>query len=300
MENSAKGDVAVVGLGQMGRAMARRLVGAGFRVRAWNRTRPAPDAVPGVAICGSIREAATGAAYLITSLADDDAVRAVVLDDDGVLEVMEDRATHIGTSTISHGLARALAETHAARRRSFVAAPVLGRPEAAEAGQLWMILGGAPDAIASCQPLFAAMSRGQTILGEAPNAQLGKICANFVLASIIEILGEASALGEKGGIPPARLMELFSETLLGAPASKTYAARIGEGKYGEGGFRVPLGLKDVGLALAAGSALRVPLPVADVVRGHMLEAMARGRETWDWSVIAATAREAAGLKTGIG
>ncbi len=293
MADAAKGDVAVVGLGNMGRAMARRLAGAGFRVRGWNRTRR--DAVPGVTICASLREATTGAAYVVTSLADDAAVAEVVLGDGGLLEVMEEQATHIGTSTISHGLASELAQVHTGRRRAFVAAPILGRPEAIDAGQAWLVLGGTADAIAPCQPLFAAISRGQTVMGQAPHALLGKICANFFLASTIEILGEASALGEKGGVPPALMMELFSATLLGSPATKTYASRIAEGNYRESGFRLPLGLKDLGLALDAGTDLRVPLPVADVVRGHLLEAMARGREAWDWSTIAAVAREAAGL-----
>jgi 3-hydroxyisobutyrate dehydrogenase-like beta-hydroxyacid dehydrogenase len=209
---------------------------------------------------------------------------------------MDEHTTHVGTSTISHGLAGAIAQAHAARARAFVASPVLGRPEAAEAGQMWLILGGTPEAIARCQPLFAALGRGQTVMGDASHALIAKVCANFFLAGIIEILGEASALGEKGGVPPARLMQLFSDTLLGSPATKTYATRIAAGDYQKAGFGLPLGLKDLGLALAAGTDLRVPLPVADVVRDHALEAMATGREAWDWSTIAAVAREAAGLK----
>jgi 3-hydroxyisobutyrate dehydrogenase-like beta-hydroxyacid dehydrogenase len=210
---------------------------------------------------------------------------------------MDDHATHVGTSTISHGLATTIAEAHAARGRTFIAAPVLGRPEAAESGQMWLILGGAPEAIARCQPLFAALGRGQTVMGDASHALLAKICANFFLASVIELLGEVSALGEKGGVRPAQLMQLLSDTLLGSPATKTYATRIAAGDYEKAGFRLPLGLKDLGLALAAGTELRVPLPVANIVRDHVLEAMASGRQDWDWATIAAVAREAAGLKS---
>src|SRR4029078_11496435 len=119
--------VAVIGLGHMGRAMARRLVGAGYRVRVWNRTPP--EAIDGAAICPSIARAVAGATFVITSLADDTAVKEVALGPGGVLESMDDHATHVGTSTISHGLATTIAEAHAARGRTFIAAPVLGRPE---------------------------------------------------------------------------------------------------------------------------------------------------------------------------
>jgi 3-hydroxyisobutyrate dehydrogenase-like beta-hydroxyacid dehydrogenase len=288
--------VAVVGLGQMGRAMARRLVQTGFALRVWNRTRPASDAVPNATVCASAREAATGARFVLTSLADDTAVREVVLGPDGVLDGMDAEAIHVGASTISHRLAGALAEAHAGRGRRFVAAPVLGRPDAAEAGQLWILTGGDAEVIARCQPLFVALGQGQKHLGDPARAMLGKICVNFVTAGLIELLGEASALAEKGGIPPAHLMQLFTGTLLGAPVMKTYGARIAAGDYSNAGFRMPLGLKDLDLALASGEELRVPLPVGDVVHGHMLEALAHGREGWDWSAIAAVAREAAGLR----
>jgi len=116
-----------------------------------------------------------------------------------------------------------------------------------------------------------------------------------MLGGIIELLGEVMALGEKGGVPPGRVLELLTGTVLGCPAIEGYGRRIAEGKFEPAGFRMALGLKDVELALAAGDDLRVPLPAANVVRDHALAALARGLERLDWSGLTSTLRLEAGL-----
>jgi 3-hydroxyisobutyrate dehydrogenase-like beta-hydroxyacid dehydrogenase len=287
--------VAVVGLGRMGRAMAERLAGAGNALRVWNRTRSRADGVDGARVCGSPREAATGAAIVVTALADDTATRDVVLGDDGVLAGLGSGAVHVSTSTISPALARALAEAHAAAGRAFVAAPVLGRPDAAARGELTLLVGGDEAAVARAQPVLAILGRATLRMGDAFQALLTKVVANFLLAGTIELLAEATALGEKAGLAPAVLVDALSQTLLGSPAFNSYGARIATAAYQPAGFAVPLGLKDVELALAAGRELRVPLPAAGVVREHLVSTLARGREAWDWSALATVVREDAGL-----
>ena len=294
--NSQTGErVAVVGLGRMGRAMAERLAAAGNELRVWNRTRSRADGLDGARACGSPREAATGAAVVVTALADDTATRDVVLGADGVLAGLGSGAVHVSTSTISPALARVLAEAHAAAERAFVAAPVLGRPDAAARGELTLLVGGDDASVARAQPVLAVLGRATLRMGDAFQALLTKVVANFLLAGTIELLAEATALGEKGGVAPAALVDALSQTLLGSPAFKTYGARIATGAYQPAGFAVPLGLKDVELALAAGRELRVPLPAAGVVREHLVSTLARGREAWDWSSLATVVREDAGL-----
>jgi 3-hydroxyisobutyrate dehydrogenase-like beta-hydroxyacid dehydrogenase len=287
--------VAVIGLGRMGRAMAERLAAAGNALRVWNRTRSRADQVGGGRACGSPREAATGAAIVVTSLADDTATRDVVLGDDGVLAGLGSGAVHVSTSTISPALARALAEAHAAAGRAFVAAPVLGRPDAAARGELTLLVGGDDAAVARAQPILAILGRATLRMGDAFQALLTKVVANFLLAGTIELLAEATALGDKAGVAPAVLVDALSQTLLGSPAFTSYGTRIATAAYQPAGFAVPLGLKDVELALAAGRELRVPLPAAGVVREHLVSTLARGRETWDWSALATVVREDAGL-----
>lgn len=297
--SSERGErVAVVGLGRMGRAMAERLVGAGFELRVWNRTHARADGLDHARVCASPREAATGATVVLTALADDTATRDVALGGDGVLAGLGAGAVHVSTSTISPALARALAEAHAAAGRDFVAAPVLGRPDAAARGELTLLVGGDDSAVARAQPVLAIIGRATLRMGDAFQALLTKVIANFLLAGTIELLAEATALGEKGGLAPARLVDAFSQTLLGSAAFKTYGVRIATEAYQPAGFAVPLGLKDVELALAAGRELRAPLPAAGVVREHLVSTLARGRETWDWSALATVVREDAGLPPG--
>jgi 3-hydroxyisobutyrate dehydrogenase-like beta-hydroxyacid dehydrogenase len=305
--------IGFVGLGQMGRQMAGRLLKAGISLRVWNRTRRNAEDLEGaggnprvsatataaatVKVCDSPREVATGVEIVVSSLADDRAVHDVVRGNDGLLGGLGPGAIHVGTSTISYALAATLAEAHAARGSVFVASPVLGRPEAAEHGLLWLLTGGDATAIARCQPVFAAIARGQVHLGTQPQALLGKIVANFMIAGTIELLAEATALGAKGGIAPKDLVAMLGGTLFGSSIVTGYGARIAAGTYQPAGFRMALGLKDVELALSAGHELRAPLPVAGIVRDHIIEALARGYDAWDWSGLAAIVHQAAGLPT---
>ena len=292
--------LAVVGLGRMGQQMAARLAANGFSLRVWNRTRSRADGLAGATICSSPEEAATGAPIVISSLADDTAVREVVLGAHGVLAGLGAEAVHLGTSTISVRLARELAAAHATAGRAFVATPVLGRPDAAGRGELWILTGGDPAALARAQPVLAVLGRGQVRLGDAPQAMLGKILANFMIAGTLELIAEATTLGEKGGIAPAALVDMLTDTLFGSPIVKGYGPRLAAGQYLPAGFTVPLGLKDAELALEAARELQAPLPTATIVRDHLLGALARGRESWDWSALATAVREAAGLPAGDG
>lgn len=290
--------IAFIGLGNMGRAMAGRLASAGYALRLWNRTRGRAEGLPNTTVCDSAREAAAGANLVVTSLADDQAVRQVVLGGDGVLAGLPPGGVHVGTSTISLRLVGELTEAHAARGQQFVAAPVLGRPDAAARGELWILTGGDEPAIARAAPAMACLGQGQLHLGGARQAALAKLLANFMIAGTIELLAEATTLGEKGGIAPQALVDLLTKTLFGSPIVKGYGGRIASGEFRPAGFTVPLGLKDVELALQAGHDLQAPLPAANITRDHLIGALARGRADWDWGALATVVREAAGLDGG--
>jgi 3-hydroxyisobutyrate dehydrogenase-like beta-hydroxyacid dehydrogenase len=282
----------------MGRQMAERLANAGVSLRVWNRTRARAEGLANAQAFDSAREAAAGADLVLSSLADDRAVRDVVLGDDGVIAGLAAGGVHVGTSTISLRLAGELADAHAARGQQFVAAPVLGRPDAAARGELWILTGGDDAAIARAEPALARLGQGQIRVGDARQAALAKLLANFMIAGTIELLAEATTLGEKGGIAPPALIDLLTKTLFGSPIVKGYGGRIAAGQFRPAGFAVPLGLKDVELALEAGHDLRAPLPVASVARDHLIAALARGRGDWDWGALATVVREAAGLDGG--
>lgn len=287
--------VAVVGLGSMGRAMAARLLDLGFSVRAWNRSPGRAEGLP-VTPCRSAAEAARGAEVVLSSLASDEAVREVVSAPDGILAGLEPSAVHVGTSTISHELGASLARSHTERQRRYLSAPVLGRPDAAAAGRLFVFAGGDESARQQCRPVFEAIGQRTFDFPDAARANLAKIVGNLMLGGILELLGEAIVLGEKGGIEPARTVELLTETAFGCPVIEGYGKRIAAGEFEPPGFRMALGLKDVELALSAGDRLRTPLPAANVVRDHLLAALAGGLEGLDWAALTKVMRYEAGLR----
>jgi 3-hydroxyisobutyrate dehydrogenase-like beta-hydroxyacid dehydrogenase len=290
-------DVGLIGLGKMGTGIARSLLRAGHRVTVYNRTRERAEAVrkDGAAVAGSVAEAC-GADAVLTMLADDAALEAVVFGEGGVLKALPRGGVHVSLSTISVALSDRLATEHARAGQEFVAAPVFGRPEAAEAGKLAIVAGGPKAAIERCKSLWDAMGQKLLIIGEQQSkANVVKLTGNFLIATVMESLGEALAFARKSGVDGATLMEFLTSTLFNAPVYKTYGALIVEGKHDNVGFALPLGLKDVRLVQQAADAQRVPMPIASVLHDRFVTAMARGHERSDWSVIGQVAAEDAGL-----
>jgi 3-hydroxyisobutyrate dehydrogenase-like beta-hydroxyacid dehydrogenase len=176
--------------------------------------------------------------------------------------------------------------SHAAVGQRYIAAPVFGRPTAAAASELFVVAAGAPDAVRAATPLFESIGQRTFIVSEVPKAaNLVKLSGNFLIAAVIESLGEAMALVAKGGIDRKQYLELLTSTIFGAPVYKTYGALIAEEKFEPAGFAAPLGQKDIRLTLAAGEELRVPLPLASLLRDRFLTLLAHGGERLDWSAI---------------
>jgi 3-hydroxyisobutyrate dehydrogenase-like beta-hydroxyacid dehydrogenase len=289
--------IGFIGLGNMGRGMAANLLKAGHEVTVYNRT---PEKAKRLVEQGAKRAATVSDAckgdVVITMLADDSAVEGVVFGEAGILGSLGKAAIHVSASTISVALSDKLTAEHAKRGQRFVSAPVFGRPEAAAAAKLFIVVAGAPDAVDTCMPLFEGMGQKTSRFGDKPSsANLVKISGNFLIASTIETLSEAMALVAKGGLDQHQYLDFLTSSLFTAPIYKTYGTLIADKKFKPAGFAAPLGLKDTRLALAAGDALRVPLPLANLVRDRFLTLMARGDETLDWSAISQLAAEDAGL-----
>jgi len=291
--------IAFLGLGNMGSHMAGHLHHAGHDVTVWNRTLSKADGLraQGAKVGKSTGETVKDAEAVITMLADDHAVESAVLHSGGVLDHLPRGAVHISMSTISVALSQKLAEDHNKRGQQYIAAPVFGRPEAAEAGKLFVVAAGDKSAVERCKPLLEVLGQRVFVIGDKPEmANVVKLSGNFLIASVIESLGEAIALTRKYSIDPHAYVEFLTNSLFAAPVYKTYGGIIAEEKYQPAGFKLRLGLKDVRLALAAAEAVDAPLPFASVVRDHMLTAIGHGMEDMDWSSTAKLAAENAGLK----
>ena len=290
-------DVGFIGLGQMGAAIALNLVKAGHRVVVYNRTRAKAEtlASQGAEIAESVADACRRP-VVITMLADDSAVEAAFFGDGNGLSALGQGAVHISMSTISVALSDKLAEAHRNAGQVYVAAPVFGRPEAAAAAKLFVVAAGPASTLAQCQTLFDAVGQRTFVVGEKPSAaNLVKLSGNFLLAAMIECLGEVFALTRKGEIDPHLYLEILTSTLFSAPAYKTYGTIIANQQYEPAGFKMSLGLKDIRLALAAADALATPMPVASLVHDHFLAGVAQGAGDSDWSGLARLAAANAGL-----
>ncbi len=281
----------------MGLPMARNLAQAGQEVIVWNRTRSKANEIKEAKVAATPAEAVEAVDVAFTMLADDAALESVVFGERGILAALPKNAIHISSSTISVALSKRMAAAHFKNGQRYVAAPVFGRPEAAEGAKLFIVAAGDPNAVAECQPFFSALGQGTTIIGDEPHlANVVKLTGNFMIATIIELLGEALALGRKHGIEAQAIVDFFTGSLFSAPVFKTYGGLIAKEKYEPAGFKLRLGLKDVRLALAAADAAEVPLPLASLIHDQALAGIGANLGDKDWSSLAKVAARNAGLE----
>jgi 3-hydroxyisobutyrate dehydrogenase-like beta-hydroxyacid dehydrogenase len=231
-------------------------------------------------------------------LADDHALEDVLLGSGNLLSKLRPEQIHVSMSTISVELSRNLVEAHRRHGTGFISAPVFGRPEAAEAAKLFIVVAGPKALVAKCEPLFSAMGQKTFVLGEdPPAANVVKLSGNFLIVSTLECMGEAFALVRKHGIDPQQYLDILTNSFFSAPFQKNYGGIIAQEKYEPAGFRMRLGLKDVRLILAAADAANVPMPVASVLHDRFLTGISRGLGEKDWSAIAQLEAESAGLNS---
>ncbi|MGC1614350.1 MAG: NAD(P)-dependent oxidoreductase [Candidatus Acidiferrum sp.] len=290
-------DAALIGLGRMGTGIAKSLLRAGHRITVYNRTHEKAEALraDGAMVAASVAEACRSE-IVFTMVADDAALKDLVFGEGGILSALRSGAIHVSLSTIGVALSDELAAVHAKAGQAYLAAPVFGRPEAAEAARLAVVVAGSETLVQKCKPLFEAMGPKLFLAGERPSmANVVKLSGNFLIASVLESLAEALAFARKSGVEAGALMEFLTSTLFNAPVYKSYGELIVQGKHEPAGFLLPLGLKDVRLVLQAAEAASVPMPIASVIRDRFITAMARGNQDKDWSVIGRVAAEDAGL-----
>lgn len=286
-------DIGVIGLGAMGKAMARNLAAAGHVVKAWNRSGGSVD---GVTMVADPVDAFQGEAVL-TMLSDDAVIRDVLLTP-AVLRRAKPGLVHVVTSTISLAFARELVAAHQSAGLGYVSAPVLGRPDVAAKGELNVLVGGDPATVDRIRPMLEVIGGRIWDMGrDAPTANAAKIACNMMITMAIEAMAEAVVLTEGNGLPRERFFELILNTLFGSRSYQVYSANIAKGHY-EPGFKATLGLKDLRLATeaAAGMATGVAtgmkadvgsmLPMLAAVYGRMGQTVDAGHGDRDWSAMA--------------
>jgi len=287
-----------IGLGRMGRGMAHRLIDAGHEVAVFDR-QPATMqtlADAGGRAASSIAGVCAGAEVVVTMLVEDGAVSDVVLAPGGLRDSLASGAVHLLMGT--HGVAavRGLAAAHAAVGQTLVAAPVLGRPDLAAAGQLGIVVAGESAAVARCVPLLDAMGRRIFAAGPAPESATAiKLANNAVLGCAMVAMAEGFSLVRKYDVDPHVLFDVLTEGLFAAPAYLVYGRKMVDETYDEVGSPIHVGLKDANLIAAAAELARVPMPAHNVYRDRLLGAVAHGDGHRDQAVLAREQARASGL-----
>lgn len=291
--------LAFIGLGSMGSAIAANLLVSGHALRVYNRSaaKAEPLAALGATVCASAAEAASGAEVVFSMVSDDAALQAVAFGDQGIAAALGSDAVHVCLSTVGIAAAREVAAHHAEAGKRYVAAPVFGRPDAAAARKLHVMAAGAEADVQKVLPALRDIGQSVNVVGAEPwQANMVKLIGNVMLVSMVETLAEACAMAEKSGLSPTRLVELLTGTLFDVGPYKVYGGAIAARRFQPAGFALPLAQKDVRLMLAASDEAGVPMPVASLLRDRFLAARARGAgASHDLAALAEVALADAGL-----
>jgi len=277
--------IGFIGLGQMGRGMVSRLLDAGHQLTVWNRSPAAAHAFAarGATIAASAADTLAGD-VVISMLADDTATEAVWITT-GLVQQVAPATLHLNMASVSPRMGQRLDTLHRTQGAQYVSAPVFGRPEFAARGELDIVAAGAPHALARCEPLFNVLGRRWfKVADEAPKANALKVARNFLLAAIIESLGEGMALAEKSGIDPRVFYDIVTGTAMNSSSHINYG-RLMLDNPDQPSFTLKLGLKDVELALQTAADLHLPLPTAALMREQHLAAIAQGYGERDWAAL---------------
>jgi len=282
----------------MGSAIAGRLRDAGMDLVVYDSS-PAmtkPFAEAGVTVAGGIGECCGDRDVVITMLPDDPDLEAVTLGAGGIAAALPRGGIHMMMGTHGPASVAACAARHESCGQAGIATPVLGRPDVAAAGQLGLVVGGAPAVAERCKGVIEAVSRRVFVAGDRPeHAAIAKLANSLVLACAIEAMGEGFSLVRKYGVDARVLYDVMTEGLFAAPAYKGYGRLIAEEDYDAIGFTAALGLKELRLILAAADRRHVPLPAGHVLHDRLVSLVANGHGGTDWAAIAREQAKGAGL-----
>jgi 3-hydroxyisobutyrate dehydrogenase-like beta-hydroxyacid dehydrogenase len=282
----------------MGIEITNNVIKSGFNLVVYNRTADKTRALAeaGAIVTASPKEAAAKSDVIITSLRDDAALLEVVNGEKGILSGLRPERIHISTSTISPSLSTRLAQLHDVQGSLYLAAPVLGNPAAAKEGKLTTFVAGDTTAIRTCKRVLNSYCQRVIEVGnDHAKANILKLSANYVMLTLLDVMGQVYSLADKSDIDLQLVNELL-EMIFAYPGLKQYAKRIRMRDFDNVGFDLLSAFKDVQLILQTSSDFRVPLSYADNIKDKYIAAIANNMEKKDWISVYDITRMLAGLK----
>ena len=291
--------VGFIGLGRMGQGMARRILDAGHDLTVFDAVaaQTVPFGSAGARVATSIADLCSGRDVVVTMLVEDKAVSDVAFEPGGLCASLSRGAVHLVMGTHGVAMVRQLEARHAEAGQILVAAPVLGRPDLAAAGQLGIVAAGPEDAVRRCDPLLSVMGRKTFRAGAKPESATAiKLANNAVLGCAMVAMAEGFSLVRKYGVAPQVFQDVMTEGLFSAPAYKVYGQKMVDESYDQVGSPIHVGLKDANLIAAAADLARVPMPSHNVYHDRLLGAVAHGDGDRDQAVLAREQARASGLE----
>jgi 2-hydroxy-3-oxopropionate reductase len=278
--------VGFIGLGIMGKPMAKNLMDAGYDLTVHNRSPHKAHELgeAGANVAASPGEVAQSSDVIITMLPGPPEVREIIAGEGGLLENSREGSLIVDMSTSSPVLARELARYAGERGVGILDAPVSGGDVGAIEGTLSIMVGGEEGDFERAMPLFEAMGKTVTHVGPTGAGQVTKAANQVVVALTIEAVSEALVLGSAGGVSPEKILDVLSGGLAGNKVMEVKREKFLTREFEPGG-KVEFHHKDLGIALAAGREYGVALPVTEVVNQLFEALMARGRGGWDHSAL---------------
>ncbi len=269
--------VGFIGLGIMGKPMAKNLIQAGYELVVHNRSPEKADelAREGATAAESPKEVAGQSDIIISMLPDSLDVREALAGEGGVLEGIEEGALVVDMSTISPVVTEELAAAVGEKGASMLDAPVSGGDVGAIEGTLSIMIGGSEEDFERARPLFEVMGKTVTHVGPTGAGQVTKACNQIVVALTIEAVSEALVLGSKGGVAPEKVLDVLAGGLAGNKVMEVKREKFLSRTF-DPGFRAELHHKDLGIALAAGREYGVALPVTAIVDQMLLSMKRKG------------------------
>ncbi|GAB4127100.1 MAG: NAD(P)-dependent oxidoreductase [Thermogutta sp.] len=300
MDNSSSKEslsLGFIGIGQMGAAMVANWLAAGYSVRVYNRTaeKTEPLVQLGAVRVDSPAEAVPPSGIVMTCVSDDAALQSIFADG-AIFHRLGAEGIHVSMSTISPKTALDLDARHRREGGTYLACPVMGRPDTVAAKRQTFYVSGAASARETVKPILERISRRVLDLGEGPaEAHVAKLASNFLIAAVVESLGESFAFVEKSGLPAATFFETITEFLFDCFIYKGYGKHLLSGEHREPLFKLALGAKDMSLVAQTAAETQTPMPLLSLIRDRYLASLAQGRGNWDWTAIVLEIRRQAAL-----
>jgi len=285
-------NIGFIGLGNLGLPIAENILRKRSQLFVYNRTasKAQPIVDKGAVMCRNIKELSEKCDVVFSVVSDDAALNEVTLGKDGIAENLRQDGVHVSMSTILPATATRLTESHKRCNTHYVAAPVMGRPEAARAEKLNFLVAGKPTVIEMIKPLLKeAGGVGVWEFGnDAAAANVAKLCTNFLIVSAIEAMAEGIHLARKSGVDASAWMNMVTQTLFAAPVYVNYGNILLKEMFQPAGFALRLGLKDLNLVMEQSRKVSAHMPIGELMQERLNECVVNGMGDYDWTAVALT------------